>query len=140
MRMSVAREPGESSRNSIPARTYVPQTSPCLSHYQELERTERKSNAWSRPESTLMDPDVLSFFQVCAGIVITVGSLVTIGIAAKVVLLRAQRAAQRPPIDDDRLRHLEQAVDAIAIEVERISEGQRFTTKLLADKEGQSIR
>lgn len=87
-----------------------------------------------------MDPDVLSFFQVCAGIVITVGSLVTIGIAAKVVLLRAQRAAQRPPIDDDRLRHLEQAVDAIAIEVERISEGQRFTTKLLADKEGQSIR
>ena len=29
---------------------------------------------------------------------------------------------------------LEQAVEAIAIEVERISEGQRFTTKLLSER------
>lgn len=34
----------------------------------------------------------------------------------------------------DSLQQLSQSVDAIAIEVERISEGQRFTTKLLADK------
>ncbi|HEV7594146.1 MAG TPA: hypothetical protein VGO33_04035 [Gemmatimonadaceae bacterium] len=33
----------------------------------------------------------------------------------------------------DGIGHLHQAVDAIAIEVERLSEGQRFTTKLLAD-------
>ena len=33
----------------------------------------------------------------------------------------------------DRLGHLEQAVDAIAIEVERISEGQRFMTRLLSE-------
>jgi hypothetical protein len=33
----------------------------------------------------------------------------------------------------DELGQLQQAVDAIAIEVERLSEGQRFTTKLLAD-------
>jgi hypothetical protein len=33
----------------------------------------------------------------------------------------------------DGLGQLQQAVDAIAIEVERLSEGQRFTTKLLAD-------
>lgn len=32
-----------------------------------------------------------------------------------------------------RLERIEQAVDAISIEVERISEGQRFTTKLLAE-------
>jgi hypothetical protein len=31
-----------------------------------------------------------------------------------------------------RLEHLESAVDAIAIEIERISEGQRFVTKLLS--------
>jgi hypothetical protein len=31
------------------------------------------------------------------------------------------------------LGQLQQAVDAIAIEVERLSEGQRFTTKLLAE-------
>ena len=35
---------------------------------------------------------------------------------------------------DDRLARIEQAVDAMAIEVERISEGQRFTTKLLAER------
>ena len=35
---------------------------------------------------------------------------------------------------DDRLARIEQAVDAMAIEVERISEGQRFTTKLLSDR------
>ena len=33
----------------------------------------------------------------------------------------------------DGFRQLQQAVDAIAIEVERLSEGQRFTTKLLGD-------
>jgi hypothetical protein len=32
----------------------------------------------------------------------------------------------------ERLARIEQAVDAMAIEIERISEGQRFTTKLLA--------
>ena len=33
-----------------------------------------------------------------------------------------------------RLERMEQAIDSIAVEVERISEGQRFTTKLLSDK------
>jgi hypothetical protein len=85
-----------------------------------------------------MDPDIVSFFQVCAGIVMTVGALAAIGITARVILLRAQRSAQRPPIDENRLQHLEQAVDAIAIEVERISEGQRYTTKLLSDRDRDS--
>jgi len=35
-----------------------------------------------------------------------------------------------------RLERLESSVDAIAIEVERISEGQRFVTKLLAEGQG----
>ena len=35
---------------------------------------------------------------------------------------------------DQRLERIEQAVDAIAIEMERVSEGQRFTTKLIADR------
>lgn len=34
----------------------------------------------------------------------------------------------------DHLQQISQSVDAIAIEVERISEGQRFTTKMLVDK------
>lgn len=32
-----------------------------------------------------------------------------------------------------RLERMEQAIEAVAIEVERISEGQRFTTKLLSE-------
>jgi len=39
---------------------------------------------------------------------------------------------------DARFARLEQAVDAIALEVERISEGQRFTTKLLSEQARRS--
>jgi hypothetical protein len=35
-----------------------------------------------------------------------------------------------------RLERMEQAIDSIAVEVERISEGQRFTTKLLSEQPG----
>lgn len=37
-----------------------------------------------------------------------------------------------------RLDRMEHAVDAIAVEVERISEAQRFTTKLLSERAGAS--
>jgi hypothetical protein len=50
---------------------------------------------------------------------------------------RAWRARPQPaalPFDQAaRLERMEQALDAIAIEVERVSEGQRFVTKILAD-------
>ncbi|MDP9205319.1 MAG: hypothetical protein M3P12_07675 [Gemmatimonadota bacterium] len=36
----------------------------------------------------------------------------------------------------DRLERMEHAIDSVAIEVERISEGQRFTTKLLSEGRG----
>jgi hypothetical protein len=35
---------------------------------------------------------------------------------------------------DQRLARVEQAVESIAIEVERISEGQRYVTKLMSDR------
>jgi hypothetical protein len=37
-----------------------------------------------------------------------------------------------------RLERMEQAIDSIAVEVERIAEGQRFTTKLLAQRAGET--
>jgi hypothetical protein len=37
----------------------------------------------------------------------------------------------------DRLQAIEQAIDAMAVEVERIGEGQRFTTQLLGSKASQ---
>ena len=42
------------------------------------------------------------------------------------------------PVSDERLARLESAVESIAIEVERISEGQRFTTRLLTEQKQQS--
>ncbi len=33
-----------------------------------------------------------------------------------------------------RLERIEQAIEAIAVEVERVSEGQRFTTRLLSER------
>ena len=39
-----------------------------------------------------------------------------------------------PPVDSQRIERMEQAMDAIAIEIERVSEGQRFITRLLSEQ------
>ena len=47
----------------------------------------------------------------------------------------------RLPIEiTNRLERMDQALEAIAIEVERISEGQRFTTKLLSEGRPGELR
>jgi len=43
---------------------------------------------------------------------------------------------QVSPETNERLERLEQGVEAIAVEIERVSEGQRFVTKLLAEGTG----
>jgi hypothetical protein len=50
---------------------------------------------------------------------------------------RQDKLPKVPNDMSDRLTRMEQAIDAIAVEVERISEGQRFTTKLLSEGGGQ---
>jgi hypothetical protein len=65
-------------------------------------------------------------------------SLVMIFLGVPIVRMIARRFEPRPvaPTGADpnpRLERLEQAMDAVAIEVERMSEGQRFTNKLLAE-------
>ena len=47
------------------------------------------------------------------------------------------RDSDHYPEVNARLERMEQAIDSIAVEVERISEGQRFTTKLLAERTKQ---
>jgi hypothetical protein len=42
-------------------------------------------------------------------------------------------ASQMISADSERLQRLEQGMDAVAVEIERISEGQRFVTKLLSE-------
>jgi hypothetical protein len=49
--------------------------------------------------------------------------------------------ARNPQIPSEvaaRLERMEQAIDSVALEVERISEGQRFTTKLLSEGKNAS--
>ena len=51
---------------------------------------------------------------------------------------RQDALAAAPPPDplmNERLARIEHAIEAVAVEVERISEGQRFVTKLLAERE-----
>lgn len=82
-----------------------------------------------------MDGDVLAFAQVMMVIVMSAAALVAIGLGARALwrLGSAKRATIGLPRDDERQRQLESAVDAIAIEVERISEAQRFMVGLLSE-------
>jgi hypothetical protein len=58
---------------------------------------------------------------------------------AKKISNEGSGAARIPTDVSARLERMEQAIDSIAVEVERISEGQRFTTKLLAERSGAPV-
>jgi hypothetical protein len=45
------------------------------------------------------------------------------------------KQAVQSPENAQRLERMEQAIDSIAIEIERVSEGQRFVTRLMADRQ-----
>ena len=47
--------------------------------------------------------------------------------------------SQVPAAMEARLNRFEQSIDAIAIEIERVSEGQRFLTKVLSDENPRAI-
>jgi hypothetical protein len=80
---------------------------------------------------------VLSSGEITAiSIVFTVLVLFPLAIAAaRLMWRRAKQPVVVPAIQGEsaqRLERLEQAVESVAIEVERISEGQRFVTRLLS--------
>jgi hypothetical protein len=82
-----------------------------------------------------MTQELVEEFMVFAGLMATLGSL------TKIILSIVNRKRTLPDGTNatlteisQRLGRLEQAVDATAVEVERISEAQRFTTKLLVEK------
>lgn len=85
-----------------------------------------------------MDPGVvvpLGFFAMVA--TIAVGTPLARAFAKR---MERESSAKISPEVTSRLERIEQAVDAIAIEVERISEGQRFTTKLLTERSASGDR
>lgn len=70
---------------------------------------------------------------------VIIPSLFTIFVLCPLAIAYARRIWKRTPVprvspaEGGRLERIEQAVEAIAVEVERVSEGQRFVTKLLSD-------
>jgi hypothetical protein len=79
------------------------------------------------------------------GIVVVFTIFVLCPIAVSISRLFWKRSsAPRPlaavPADTtQRLERMEQAMDAIAIEIERVSEGQRFVTRILAEGKGNAL-
>ena len=75
---------------------------------------------------------------------------VTVGVLAlgipiiRAVIRRWERGPQLPPPPSaevtSRLERIEQAVEAVAIEVERIAEAQRYSAKLLTEQQKNSPR
>lgn len=86
-----------------------------------------------------MDPDVTNFGVVAAIIVGMVGSLaaITTWMVRNINKKPAVREAPNVVLMEQRFDQLQQAVDAIAVEVERIAEAQRFSAKLLSEKRDQ---
>jgi hypothetical protein len=83
-----------------------------------------------------MDPDVANFAVVAIIIVGMIGSLA--GITQWMVRGLSKKPAAREVPNvlqmEARFDQLQQSVDAIAVEVERIAEAQRFSAKLLSEK------
>ena len=75
------------------------------------------------------------------GTMVLVAAIVFIGLPmARAYGRRVERAARDPRMlsageaADARLERIERAVEAMALEIERMSEGQRFMTRLLGEK------
>ena len=84
-----------------------------------------------------MDSDVMAFAQVMAVIMASLAVLAGVVIGARFFWRIGSRVggpAIPASTSAEELQRLQNAVDAIAIEVERISEAQRFTVTLLSNR------
>jgi len=109
----------------------------------EIDRTGQLiAQAPGRLLSTSEAPN----FQIGGGVPVDynlIAAFVTVFVLAPLAVAYARNVWKRgsvppaPVIDKEtaeRLRRLEQSIDSIAVEVERISEGQRFVTKLMSER------
>ena len=76
------------------------------------------------------------------GIAAIIGVTISISMIAMAVarMVSARRRTKDLPDSsvarlEGRLERMEQAIDAMAVEVERVADGQRFTSRLLAEKQ-----
>ncbi|HET9796639.1 MAG TPA: hypothetical protein VFP90_01555 [Gemmatimonadaceae bacterium] len=82
-----------------------------------------------------MNPAVQVFAEVALVAAGLLGAVCAISVATFRAVRRTEQSHLPPTADvTARLDQLQQAVDAIAVEVERIAEAQRFTARLEAER------
>ena len=84
-----------------------------------------------------MHPDVAKLAQLFMVIGMFTAAMTVVGALAKRLFDPPRRPKPRDQgfvVDEARFSRLEQAVETIAVEVERIAEAQRFSAKLLAER------
>ena len=82
------------------------------------------------------DPDAV--VGMSFALIIAVAFPLAIAYARRIWRGKPSATATQPDVIVPRLDRLEQAVEAIAIEVERVAEGQRFVTKVFAERPPQA--
>ena len=86
----------------------------------------------------MWDEDIIvpvAFFM--TAIIISIGIPLVRGLVR-----RWDRSNAQPSLPADtsaRLERIEQAIDAMSIEVERIAEGQRFVTRMMSDRSQERV-
>ena len=87
-----------------------------------------------------MDPDIGRIAEALTLVGAFSAFMVTLFIAARAGIAwtrprpRQEGTPAIAPVDESRFARLEDAVDSIAIEVERIAEAQRFSAKLMSER------
>ena len=81
-----------------------------------------------------MGPEVTAFLQVAIIVVVLAGALSAIVVGLVRGLSTKPKTFKAGDAQSLQLEQLQQSVDAIAVEVERIAEAQRFSAKLLAER------
>lgn len=121
----------------------------------EREITATGQQLANAPRSALVaaaeqNPDPMRMAENITGEIVPIVAIVTIFFLApiafaiaRLIWKRATSTSRPAAVPDQatqqRLEQLQHSVDTIAIEVERISEGQRWVTKLLSDRERPAI-
>ena len=77
-----------------------------------------------------VDPGEVAIVAIVFGT--TAGTILTL--AKMKMRANQQRSQIADPGVDERLYRIEQAVDAMALEIERMAESQRFTARLLSER------
>lgn len=82
---------------------------------------------------------IVAIAGMITSVVIILGIPLVIVHARKIWKRDSETQAASSVSSDHRLERIEQAIDAMAVEVERVAEAQRFMTKLLSGRAGERV-